>query len=88
MADVAEVINEELREGGGQLSDPEAADNTVRVCMAAGDRERHAASSVHSDRKGTPRLALAELVAIIFSINAEFSGGAISKINRDKCRPE
>ena len=30
--------------------------------------------------------ALSELVAIIFSINAWFSGGAISKINRDKCR--
>ena len=32
-----------------------------------------------------PWLAPGELVAIIFSINAECSGGAISKINRDKC---
>eukprot|EP00966_Prymnesium_polylepis_P129027 2983806-Prymnesium_polylepis.1 len=32
-----------------------------------------------------PELALAELVATIFSINAWFSREGISKINRDKC---
>lgn len=51
----------------------------ARVVRSADGREMGAL------RPAREAVALSKLVAIIFSINAWFSGGAISKINRDKC---